>query len=154
MWILELEKLVLYAKWHVSLQTSWSLVLFWNEQGICLGLPPLLTGISICLPKHAHPISWFWHMVLELIIYHLEYDNIEPTMRDDCLCKSRIHGHLHVSKQKKKKSKNGFSENVYFFKSTNISCGQTHECFICKLIYQMFPFCNLLPLHKHSCCVL
>lgn len=34
--------------------------------------------------------------------------------------------------QSKKYSKNGFFENEIFLSSTNISCGQTLENFICK----------------------
>lgn len=39
----------------------------------------------------------------------------------------------------------------FFLRSTNISCGQTHECFICKWIYQMFPFFLCVGIHVLSC---
>lgn len=130
---------------------NWSPGLLWHEQGIRLGLPLWLPGISICLPVHAQLISWFWHMVPELTIYHLEYDNIEPTVRDDCLRKSRICGHLHISKQKKH-SKNGFLENDWFFrlfwavqiypvsKSLNTSfVNEFIRCFLSPITFMVCP---------------
>lgn len=110
-----MEKLVLYANgmWVPTGQLkSWTL---WHEQGICLGLPLGLPGISICLPVHAQHSRYLdfdiWCRNSLFIILNMTI--LSPQWAMTVSVKAEYVATYIF--QSKKYSKNGFFENDWFF---------------------------------------